>query len=214
MEANQQLERRSTAQKARIHNLEADTRKLKDSLQMVLDKSATDDQLLDALRGEISRLKAQVQQQQSQQQHLGTSVGGAGRSMADGITTKYSSAGHSMSKDGRTMGADRRSRLEGASGAEAPAAGVLADSLDFLQMQQLQQQEQWEAEARQLQGELQRLRRLCKNQVSVTYCCISCLFCSKHAVFLLCAVHQADQLETQDGTIRQLKKKLNTDFQS
>ena len=202
MEANQQLERRSTAQKARIHNLEADTRKLKDSLQMVLDKSATDDQLLDALRGEISRLKAQVQQQ-----HLGTSVGGAGRSMADGITTKYSSAGHSMSKDGR-------SRLEGASGAGAPGAGVLADSLDFLQMQQLQQQEQWEAEARQLQGELQRLRRLCKNQVSVTYCCISCLFCSKHAVFLLCAVHQADQLETQDGTIRQLKKKLNTDFQS
>lgn len=34
MEANQQLEKKAHAQKARIHNLEADARKMKDSLQV------------------------------------------------------------------------------------------------------------------------------------------------------------------------------------
>lgn len=48
----------------------------------------------------------------------------------------------------------------------------MADSLDYLQMQQLQQQEQWEAELRQLQAEVVRLRRLCKNQVSGPLVCV------------------------------------------
>jgi hypothetical protein len=37
---------------------------------MVLDKSATDDQLLDALRDEMSRLKAQLQQAHQHQAQL------------------------------------------------------------------------------------------------------------------------------------------------
>lgn len=72
------------------------------------------------------------------------------------------------------------------SGRSFTASDNMADSLDFLQSQQAQQQESWEAEQRQMQAEIQRLRRLCKNQ--------------------------ADQLETQDGAIRQLKKKIDTDF--
>jgi TRAP-type mannitol/chloroaromatic compound transport system permease large subunit len=39
-------------------------------LQMVLDKSATDDQLLDALRDEMGRLKAQLQQTHQVQAQL------------------------------------------------------------------------------------------------------------------------------------------------
>jgi TRAP-type mannitol/chloroaromatic compound transport system permease large subunit len=39
-------------------------------LQMVLDKSATDDQLLDALRDEMGRLKAQLQQAHQHQAQL------------------------------------------------------------------------------------------------------------------------------------------------
>jgi TRAP-type mannitol/chloroaromatic compound transport system permease large subunit len=39
-------------------------------LQMVLDKSATDDQLLDALRDEMGRLKAQLQQAHQVQAQL------------------------------------------------------------------------------------------------------------------------------------------------
>jgi hypothetical protein len=39
--------------------LETEIRKLKENFQMVLDKSGTDDELLEMLRGEIGRLKAQ-----------------------------------------------------------------------------------------------------------------------------------------------------------
>jgi TolA-binding protein len=119
---------------------------------MVLDKSGTDDQLLDALRGEISRLKTQLQQSQ-QQAAAAQSVAHSGRSMADGITSRFSHAGTAA------LGADksRQGTLAG--------SAMMADSLDFLQVQQQQQQEQWENELRQLQGEVQRLRRLCKNQV-------------------------------------------------
>lgn len=39
--------------------METEIRKLKENFQMVLDKSGTDDELLEMLRGEIGRLKAQ-----------------------------------------------------------------------------------------------------------------------------------------------------------
>eukprot|EP01034_Spumella_vulgaris_P026224 gene26224-32765_t len=59
-EANQTLEKKSTAQKARISTLESEIKKLKENLQVVLDKSATDDELLEMLRGEVNRLKTQI----------------------------------------------------------------------------------------------------------------------------------------------------------
>lgn len=129
----------------------------------MLDKSATDDQLLDALRAEISRLKGQLQQtqQQLQAQQLAT-AGGAGRSVGEGISTKFSMAGSTLI--GSTT--DKGKSVAGGKGG-ALGGSVMADSLDFLQAQQLQQQqESYEAEIRQLQAEVVRLRRLCKNQVS------------------------------------------------
>jgi hypothetical protein len=120
---------------------------------MVLDKSGTDDQLLDALRSEISRLKTQLQQSQQQ---AAQSVAHSGRSMADGITSRFSHAGTAALGAGATD-KSRQGTLAG--------SAMMADSLDFLQLQQQQQQEQWENELRQLQAEVQRLRRLCKNQV-------------------------------------------------
>lgn len=141
---------------ARIHNLEADARKLKDSLQLVLDKSSTDDQLLDALKEEIARLKAQQAQHLQQLQQAG-----GGRSHNDGITSRFG---------GSTVGASTvRASGVGTHGTgrrdSGSAVAGVTDSLDFLQAQQQMQTEQWEAEQRQLQTEIQRLRRLCKNQV-------------------------------------------------
>jgi hypothetical protein len=129
---------------------------------MVLDKSGTDDQLLDALRSEISRLKTQLQQSQQQAAAAAQSVAHSGRSMADGITSRFSHAGTAA------LGASATDRSR--QGALAGSA-MMADSLDFLQLQQQQQQEQWESELRQLQAEVQRLRRLCKNQVQPAALC-------------------------------------------
>ena len=122
-------------------------------LQMVLDKSGTDDQLLEALREEIARLKAQQQLQQHP----------AGKSHSDGITSKFG---------GSTIRSSGQQVLRSSS-FSAAAGSLGGDSLDFLQSQQAQQQESWEAEQRQMQGEIQRLRRLCKNQVRM---CTHCVF--------------------------------------
>lgn len=79
LEANQELEKKNTGHKARIQILETDAKKMKENLQLVLSKTASDDELLDALRSEISKLKQQAkqhgnggtrQQQQEQQQQL------------------------------------------------------------------------------------------------------------------------------------------------
>jgi len=61
MEANQVLEKKNTAHKARIQTLENDVKRLKDSMQVVLDKSSSDDELLEALRSEVQRLKKSQQ---------------------------------------------------------------------------------------------------------------------------------------------------------
>lgn len=159
--------------------------------QVVLDKSGTDDQLLDALREELGRLKGQLQQTQQQQAHrqAAASMAGpfseAGRTGGDGISTRFSMAGSTAvgQSQGQGQGQGRGSsgggsRVRDAAGS---ATGMLADSLDFLQMQQMQQEEALEGEVRHLQAEVARLRRLCKNQVraalvsrSTTRCLLVC----------------------------------------
>lgn len=146
--------------------------------KMVLDKSSTDDQLLDALREEVARMKAQSQQQH--QHHAGgnqSSSGStfAGRSYADGISSKFLGNGNVSAAPVGGTGASSTIRSSGqqvllqnggrGGSFKGGAADSMADSLDFLQSQQAQQQEGWEAEQRQMQAELQRLRRQVKNQV-------------------------------------------------
>lgn len=130
---------------------------------MVLDKSGTDDQLLEALREEIARLKAQ---QQQQQQHANSNSTFGGRSHSDGISSKFGGSAAAGTING-SSGAIRASgqQVLRSSSFSAAAGSLGGDSLDYLQSQQAQQQESWEAEQRQMQGEIQRLRRLCKNQV-------------------------------------------------
>lgn len=137
---------------------------------MVLDKSSTDDQLLDALREEVARLKAQSQQQHN---HAGGSSSSgstfAGRSYADGINSKFNS--NSSGAGASAIRSSGQQVLQSVGGRSSSFKGVaadsvMADSLDFLQSQQAQQQESWETEQRQMQAELQRLRRQVKNQVS------------------------------------------------
>eukprot|EP01038_Epipyxis_sp_PR26KG_P011927 gene11927-15961_t len=60
MDDKQKLESKCTAQKARIQILENECKKTKENVQILLDKSETDDQLVEALRQEITRLKAQL----------------------------------------------------------------------------------------------------------------------------------------------------------
>eukprot|EP01033_Poteriospumella_lacustris_P011763 gene11763-8380_t len=60
MEQNQALEKRNQGTKARVTILENEIKKLKENLTMVLDKSGTDDQLVDALRAEIQRLQGKL----------------------------------------------------------------------------------------------------------------------------------------------------------
>lgn len=60
MEQNQALEKKNNGTKARVQVLENELRKLRESLQVALDKSSTDDQLVDALRDEIQRLQGRL----------------------------------------------------------------------------------------------------------------------------------------------------------
>lgn len=60
MEQNQALEKKNNGTKARVQVLENEMRKLRESLQVALDKSNTDDQLVDALRDEIQRLQGRL----------------------------------------------------------------------------------------------------------------------------------------------------------
>eukprot|EP01036_Dinobryon_divergens_P024693 gene24693-33164_t len=57
LEANQHLEKKNAAHKARIQTLENEAKRMKENMQVVLDKSSSDDQLLEALRAELQRLK-------------------------------------------------------------------------------------------------------------------------------------------------------------
>lgn len=56
----QRLEAKMNGQRARIRTLESEALLHKQQLKIVLDKSGTDDQLVQALRGEIERLKQQL----------------------------------------------------------------------------------------------------------------------------------------------------------
>lgn len=186
METNQQLERKVSGQKARITNLEGEVKKMKDGLQVVISKSENDDQLIEALRGEVQRLKNVAAAAGS------NTSGGAGRSMAAGSTVMRGSvsagtsrsnatstiAGHS--KANSTVRLGRRSQHSG--DATSPQQQHSADSIQFSPDDAVI--EQMEADIKKQETELLRLRRLCSNQ--------------------------AEQLDSQDITIRQLKKKLNT----
>ena len=139
---------------------------------MVLDKSSTDDQLLDALREEVARLKSQSHSNQQAHHHGGGSSSGStftGRSYADGINSKFNSNSGATAAGASTIRSSGQQVLQSggrSSSFKGVAADSMADSLDFLQSQQAQQQESWEAEQRQMQAELLRLRRQVKNQVS------------------------------------------------
>lgn len=119
MESNQYLEKKSQAQKARIQTLETEVRNMKENIQMVFDKSASDDDLIKALRDETQRLKNLLK-----------------------------------------------------SGQKSPPS----DNNSKISSEQ-------ENQLNQLETELQRLRKLCK--------------------------HQSEQIDSQDTTIKQLRKKLN-----
>lgn len=141
MEVNQALEKKASAHKARIQILENEIRRMKEHLQVALDKSNSDDQLLDALRSEISKLQQKVKGQE----------------------------------DGGQLHASSRRAA-----ASMSAPGLRNTATDSRQLEELQAKEQ------QYKSELQRLQRLCKNQ--------------------------AEQLDSQDVTIRELRKKMNPDY--
>lgn len=129
MESNKALETKSSSQRARISTLEGEVRRMKDNLQLVLEKAGNDDDLLDALRNEVGRLKGQLSKAKAQAEELGITA---------------------MTKGTRRA----------------------TDTMSV---------EQHDLDMKMNQTELQRLQRLCKNQ--------------------------AEQIESQDNTIRQLKKR-------
>lgn len=65
-ESNQVLETKVTAQKARIKNLETDVLKYKNQMKIIIEKTETDDQLIQALRAELERLRNSISASKSQ----------------------------------------------------------------------------------------------------------------------------------------------------
>lgn len=120
--------------------------------QVVIDKSTTDDQLLDAFRAEIQRLKTMVKQTKDTNEGV-VQVEGSRMNESYASTLKRSvvnANGSMVSTDPHDIKHDLKS---------GPEEELIT-----------------------LRGELQRLKRLCKNQ--------------------------AEQLDSQDITIRELKKQL------
>ena len=133
-------------------------KKVKDSIQVALDKSSTDDQLIEALREEIKRL----------QQRLG-------KSQEEIVQLK-----------------EKKSKFSA------------MQSMDDSQMRSMHVDEQeWVQKEQQYQSELKRLKRLCQNQVSL--CFSFPIFASVWFNSIPCS---ADQLESQEVTIRDLQKQL------
>lgn len=128
---------------------------------MVLDKSTTDDQLLDALKEEISKLKSQSQ----------ASTQSKGARASDGLSTiiSMSSGGKSTVKTQRdrisTVMEVDKTRNTGNMKSSAAENGE-ANENSISQTMYEQEQQWWESQNRQLQSEIQRLKRLCENQVS------------------------------------------------
>jgi chromosome segregation ATPase len=80
--------------KARIQNLENDVKKIKDSIQVALDKSNNDDQLIEALRNEITRLQQKITKMAEETSRIERTGGGKkGNTMTskDDVTTLKSS---------------------------------------------------------------------------------------------------------------------------
>lgn len=113
---------------------------------MVLDKSSTDDQLVEALRSEIQRLQGKLRAAEEQ----------ALRRTRD------------------------RSELSGSLSARN------SSSASHGHHHHHSGEEEWRQQEQQLQSEIQRLQRLCRNQ--------------------------SEQLDSQDITIRQLRKKLDGQY--
>lgn len=61
---NKELEGKVTSYKARIRNIEGELQKFKQHIQVVLEKTDSDDQLVEALRNEVQRLKELLRNQQ------------------------------------------------------------------------------------------------------------------------------------------------------
>jgi hypothetical protein len=78
---NQRLESKNLALKSRIHNLESDAQRYKEQMKVILEKSSTDDQLIDGLRSEIEKLKQQIKTKAAAAAAAAasSSVAGAGR---------------------------------------------------------------------------------------------------------------------------------------
>eukprot|EP01006_Ploeotia_vitrea_P039130 TRINITY_DN66312_c5_g1_i1.p1 TRINITY_DN66312_c5_g1~~TRINITY_DN66312_c5_g1_i1.p1 ORF type:complete len:522 (-),score=55.15 TRINITY_DN66312_c5_g1_i1:50-1615(-) len=69
---NEKLIKKTTALKSRITNLENDASKSKESMKVLIDKTDSDDQLIELLKAEVARLKNQLKQvtEQLKQQKL------------------------------------------------------------------------------------------------------------------------------------------------
>ena len=152
----------------------------------MLDKSSTDDQLLDAFKEEITKLKAQQLQQQQQFQSASKANAGFGSSSSSvgGISTMSTfrtggGAGGAGADNKRV-----RQRDDASTAAETMGGGSIVNVALM--------QEQWEAERQQTQAELQRLRRLCKNQVGDIIVFLESFFLSaniySHYLFFNCTV--------------------------
>lgn len=124
------------------------------SPQVVLGKSATDDELLEALRAEVARLRAQMK-----------------------------AAAAAATAERETNGGGRAS--QGSSGG-APNSDAL------------------------LRSEIQRLERLCRNQVRSLVAAAAAGARSHFQQHNALPAAQADQIESQDKTLRHLKQRLQT----
>jgi len=107
---------------------------------VAVEKSSTDDELLDALRGQIEQLKSEVK---------------ALKSNSPGKHTNISTTYFNGSIVGDTIGSQAQSLKHGKEGRQQSS---MDDSLDF----SVSRNEQ----VLQMQTELQRLKRLCKAQVT------------------------------------------------
>lgn len=61
---NKELEGKVSSYKARVRNIEGDMQKLRQQTQVILDKTESDDKLIELLKSEVQRLKQQLRNQQ------------------------------------------------------------------------------------------------------------------------------------------------------
>jgi len=157
IESNQSLEKKNTAQKARIQILENEVRKIKENITVALDKSNNDDQLIEVLREEINRLQGKLQSnqrmtqdlQQKVQHHkktanalMNASLGGSGGG---------NNTGHFSSYDDSML-------------ATSQSLHQSLHHLHHLPPPSAPNEQEWLQKEQQYQAEINRLQRLCRNQ--------------------------------------------------